>query len=157
MPFWSWAGTATQSNAAGGAVLIDVTAGIGNVVHILYAGVVGVYGASDDISMFIVDEDNNQVVFYAQHTGTGTRNLSFPRAPTNIDSTTSSAFVSGMGGVRLVGADVKFSIGSLTALAQNDTVQLLLWAWVKNQAGTISVARSGGTVAAISPTVNEVY
>ena len=158
MPFWSWTGTATQTNAGGGIVVIDVTAGAGNVVRILYARAVGTFTAADQEAFELADEDNVRIVaFGITAAGSGTQNLTFPRASTDMDSTTDTTVTTGIGTpVKIAGPNVKFDVNT-SALAVNDTVQLLLWAWVKNQAGTISVARSTGTVATISPTVNEVY
>ena|SRR3990167_659696 len=158
MPFWSWTGTATQAAVGGGVVDIDVTAGVGNVVRILYAQAVGVFAAADSLDLFTNDEDGNVIANLGSIAlgGAGTARATHPRATTNIDSTTSSGHVTGMTPVELAGPDFKLTVLT-TALAQNDTAQLLLWAWVKNLPGTISVARSTGTVAAITPTVNEVY
>ena len=154
---WSWAGTATQTNVAGGAIQIDVTAGNGNVVHILYAQAVGVFAAADDLALFHLDEDNNSLVDFASVNAIGTLRVTYPRANTDIDSTTSNNRGTALGpGLWLAGTDLKFNVFT-SALAQNDTVQLLFQAKVKNGPGSISVARSGGTVAAIVPTVNEVY
>lgn len=156
MPFWSWTGTATQSNAAGGVVIIDVTAGLGNVLRVLYAHAVGTFVAADTLTLVLSDEDNNAIVNYSGPTASGTVDMTFPRAATNVDSTTNTNAASSLKGVELAGPDLKYHVET-SALAQNDTVQLLLWTWVKNQAGTISVARSTGTVAAPTVTVNEVY
>jgi|SRR3990167_3786164 len=155
MPFWSWTGTATQANAAGGVVVIDVTAGIGNVLQIMYARAVGSFALSDFVRFITVDEDNVFIAIHSSATATPTANTTFPRANTDVDSTTSGATVSAST-IDLAGPDQKF-VAESSAIAQNDTVQLLLWAWVKHGPGTISVARSTGSVAAPTVTVNEVY
>ena len=156
MPFWSWTGTATQSNAAGGIVRIDITAGVGNVVHVLYARTVGAFGAADNLDLLLVDEDNTTVIALGGIGAATAPIMTLPRAFTNVDSTTNTAFASSLGGIKLVGPDLKLT-AETSAVAQNDTVQVLLLAKVKRGPGTVSVTRSTGTVAAISPTVNEVY
>jgi len=157
MPFWSWTGTATQAAVGGGQPVIDITAGTGNVVHIIAARSVGAFAGADTLAFQTVDEDNNIVLTLTQIAGSAAPNATLPRAATDMDSTTSLDRGPSLDGVQIAGPDMKFTARATTDLAQNDTVQLLLWAWVKHGPGTISVTRSTGTVAAPTVTVNEVY
>ena len=153
---WSWTGTATQANVAGGTIIIDVTAGAGNEIWILYAGAVGTFAAVDWLVLQLFDEDNVVVHTYAELAAAGAVTVSFPRANTNIDSTTSTQEATAIAGCRLVGSDLKFSVVTST-LTQNDTVAFRFEALVRRGPGVISEARSGGMVTVIAPTVNEVY
>ena len=153
---WSWTGIATQANVAGGAITIDVTAGAGNEIWILYAGAVGTFAAADALVFQLFDEDNSTVNTYAWPADAAGLTISFPRANTNIDSTTSDDDATAISGCRLVGSDLKF-VCTTSALAQNDTVAFRFVALVRRGPGVISEARSGGTVTVIAPTVNEVY
>src|SRR3990167_3886642 len=105
MPFWSWTGTATQSNAAGGIVRIDVTAGEGNSIHVLCARTVGAFGAADNLDFLLVDEDNTTVIALGGVGAATAPIMTLPRAFTNVDSTTNTAFASSLGGIKLVGPD----------------------------------------------------
>lgn len=153
---WSYTATVTQTAVGGGTLFIDVTAGAGNVMEVLYGRAEGTFAAADTLFLESVDEDNNIIVVYAANAAAGTVHLTVPRALTNIDSTTSTSYASSLSGLSFAGPDLKFT-AETTALAQNDTVQLLLEAKVKHGPGSVSVARSGGTPGGPVETVNEVY
>src|SRR3990167_3546850 len=95
--FWSWTGTATQAAAGGGLVVLDLTAGVGNIVHVLYARAIGTFAGVDTLSIRSNDEDNNFRVLFAQLGAAGTINLTIPRALTDVDSTTNNSFASSLG------------------------------------------------------------
>src|SRR3990167_9752702 len=123
MPFWSWTGTATQSNAAGGGVVIDMTAGIGNVVRVLNARAVGTFGLADNLLFSLFDEDNVEIVRVVDGAAaSGTNSTSFPRANTNVDSTTNIINSAALDPVEVAGPDLKWTAWT-SAIAQNDTVQ----------------------------------
>jgi hypothetical protein len=151
---WSFRAVVTQDNVAGGALVLDIAAGVGNVVHI--TDLTSTFSGTNTQDIDLIDEDANIVVKYVDLASGAGQSATIPRANVAVDSTTSSLLASSLEGVWLAGSDVRLSI-STGGAAQTNTLTLAFTARVMNAPGTVVATRSGGTPNLATPTVNEVY
>jgi hypothetical protein len=132
---WMYRAVATQANAAGGAIALDITPGAGNFIELIVGHVKN--SGTNGINGYVYDSANNTVTNFAYaNSGAGTSQ--------NYPSIGSSAGASGnfsnSVGLRVYGTD-KFSILQAGAGAQNDTLTIAIRCYCKS-APTISKARS---------------
>jgi hypothetical protein len=151
---WSFRAVVTQDNVAGGVLILDIAAQVGNVIHI--TDLTATFSGTNTQFIELLDEDVNIVVQYAALASGAAQSVTLPRANVAVDSTTSSLLASSLEGVWLAGADMRLSIRTGGA-AQTNTLTLAFVARVKIAPGTVVATRSGGTPNLATPTVNEVY
>jgi hypothetical protein len=152
--FWSFRAVLTQDNAAGGALILDISAGTGNVVHI--TELTATFSGTNTMDVDLIDEDANIVVKYVDLASGAAQSATIPRANVAVDSTSSSLLASSLEGVTLAGPDERLAITTGGA-AQTNTLTLAFRAEVSRGIGAVTGARSAGTPNLATATVNEVY
>ena len=133
----------------------DLSAGTGNVIHVLEVRASAVIAATGTLDITLIDEDAAVIVRFADLAAAASPQATIPRLNDDIISSTSADEVSSVGGVWLAGADVRLRVepGNLAAA---DTVDFQIVARVMNGPGTLAFAAGAGT-AASSITQNEVF
>lgn len=151
---WSFRAVLTQDAVGGGALVLDISAGIGNVVHV--TELTATFSGTNTLDADLIDEDAAIVVKFVDLASGAGQSATIPRANVAVDSTTSSLLGSSLEGVWLAGSDERLAITTGGA-AQTNTLTLLLKARVMKGPGTVVATRSGGTPNLAAATVNEVY
>lgn len=151
---WSFRVVLTQDAVGGGALILDISAGAGNVIHI--TDLTSTFSGTNTQDIDLIDEDANIVVKYVDLASGAAQSATIPRANVAVDSTTSSLLASSLEGVWLAGTDERLAI-STGGAAQTNTLTLSLKANVMAGPGTVVATRSSGTPNLATATVNEVY
>ena len=112
---------ATQANAAGGAVVVDISLASGQIARII--SIRGLNSGNNGISCLIVDEDNATHAQLASISAAGGANFNLPAAVLAGAATTSSmAQSSGF----ILASGQKLTIMQSAAGAQNDTMTICI-------------------------------
>jgi len=134
---WRYRGVATQANAAGGAVIIDISPGAGNYLELIDAFVSN--SGTNSVNVAVRDSSNNTVSIHATVASGAATATYLPSIGANAAS--SGAIASSVG-LKVFGAD-KLSLYQAGAGAQNDTLTVNIRAFVRSDtAPTVSKARS---------------
>ena len=151
-----WSYRTRWTSGVGGTTSIthDLSAGIGNVIHVIQARASAVIAATGTMDIDIVDEDAAIVVKLADLAAAAAPNATIPRLNDDITTVSNSNLTASSGGVWLAGSDLRLRItpGNLAAA---DTVDLQVVARVLRGRGTWTATATGLYTEAES--VNEVY
>ncbi len=159
-PFWDWGiwafrASTAQANAAGGAIVLDVSPDPGDTMIVMWAR--GVNSGTNTLQILRVDEDNNQGPFLSSiGSGAGTV-ATMPRGFTTL--TTSDFIDSTDLHSRTFRGDDRFTIQQTGAGAQNDTLVIDLRAYLSSSSiPTVAKGRSTNqaNVTIATPTVNKI-
>jgi len=152
--FWSYRTRWTSGVGGTTAITHDLSAGVGNVIHVIVVRATGAIAATGTLDIDLIDEDANIIVKLVDLAAAATPNASIPRLNDDIISTTNSLLVSSVVGVWLAGPDVRLRVtpGNLAAA---DTMDLQIIARVLRGRGTWTTTATGLYTEA--ETVNEVY
>ncbi len=160
-PWWEWGlwqyrNVFTQTNAGGGAIVVDVVPVAG--MSMLVVHVLGVNSATNTIDIVKVDEDNNQAIRFADiASGAGT-SAAVPQSNSQAVASTRVIDSTPME-TRIFRSDDKLSIFQSAAGNQNDTLELVIRAFLSSaERPIVTKARSTnpGDVTTGTPTVDRI-
>ena len=140
--FWSYRTRWTSGVGGTTGITHDLSAGEGNIVHVIQARVAVAIAATGTLDIDLIDEDANIIVKLVDLAAAAAPNATIPRLNDDILSTTNSPIASSRDGVWLAGPNVRFRVtpGNLAAA---DTVDLQVWARVKVMPGTWTTTSTG--------------
>jgi len=151
---WSYRTRWTSGVGGTTGITHDLSAGVGNVIHVLQARASAVIAATGTLDIDLIDEDAAIIVKLVDLAAAAAPNATIPRLNDDILSTTSSQIAASSGGVWLAGPAVRLRI-TPGNLASADTVDLLVIARVLKGRGTWTTGSTGLYTEA--ETVDEVY
>lgn len=155
---WAFRAVYTQANAAGGAIVVDFTAGEGNTMIIMHS--IGINSGTNGIKISRIDEDNtesallNDIASAAATSGSVPRGFESvaaqPISSTLIDSTDPLTRT-------FSGVSDKFTVRQTVAGAANDTFTIDIRALVRHgvlPARTKARSTNQADVTETAPTIN---
>lgn len=151
---WTFRVVLTQDAVGGGALVLDVSAGAGNQIHVTQ--LTATFSGTNTLDVDLIDEDAAIILKYVDLASGAAQSATIPRANVAVDTTTSSLLGTSLDGVWLAGPDVRLA-ATTGGAAQTNTLTLLILARVSKGPGIVVGGRSGGTPNLATPTVNEVH
>jgi len=134
---WKYRGVATQANAAGGAIVFDITPGDGNYLELIAARPVN--SGTNTLLVQVLDSANNNLGLLGTLGSAAGLQMHLPSIGANANAT---ANVMNSTGLRVLGTDKLVFLQGAAGL-QNDTLTVSIRAYVRSStAPTVSKARS---------------
>ena len=115
---------ATQANAGGGAIIVDVALASGQIARGVMGRVI-LGSANNGISLNVVDEDNSAAVFIGTVATGANRNAQFPSVGQTVGMDNAS-----FTGNLYLGPGQKFSSANMGVGAAGDTMTLAIQMWL---------------------------
>ena len=151
-----WSYTATWTSGVGGTTGIthSISAGAGNMLHIMELKASAAIAATGTLDGVLVDEDGVVIVSFFDLAAAAAPVGTIPRLNDDVISTSSADEAASTGGVVLAGADLRVQVlpGNLAAA---DTVTIVIKAKCLKGPGAVTTVKTGLYTEVIA--VNEVY
>jgi len=155
---WAFRAVYTQANAAGGAIVVDFTAGAGNTMILMHSK--GINSGTNGLEIVRVDEDNNDSITLADVISAAGVTGTAPLARTQATATTSSPLIDVTDWLTRIfaGGQEKLTVRQDGAGIANDTLTVDVRFLVRHGVGARDKSRStnAADVTETAPTINRI-